>query len=99
MPMKSLKKRKQRRRKNAGPWTLGHFVRLVVEILEDRVVPSTVPGPTNPPPLADLPPVPTNLGFESGLAGWHTDTDTTGAVVAVTQFTARGGTDPNTSES
>jgi PKD domain len=96
MQLKSLKKRKPRRRKNARHWTLGRFVRLMVEILEDRVAPSASPGAANPLPVGDLPPVPANLGFESGLADWNVNTDTTGAVKVVSQFNAAGGTDPNT---
>ncbi len=96
MHMKSLKKRKPRRRKNARHWTLVRFVRLMVEILEDRVTPSASADAANPLPVGDLPSVPANLGFESGLAGWNVNTDTTGAVKVVSQFNAAGGTDPNT---
>ncbi len=98
--MKSSKKRKARRRKMSRHWTLGRFVRLMVEILEDRLAPATIVGPANPPPVRDLPPVPTNLGFESGLAGWNVNAETAaGAVEVVTQFDGRGGTDPNTGQS
>ena len=34
--------------------------------------------------------------MKTGLTGWTVNKDTTGAVAVVTQFTGRGGTDPNT---
>ncbi len=88
----------------------GPRVRLVLEILEDRVVPAvsiTQTGDLTPPASTstgislasgDLPPVPSNLGFEDLLSGWHTDPGNSGDVSVVTQFTARGGIDPNTEQ-
>ena len=49
----------------------------MVEILEDRAVPAVF-NPVLPPTSGDLPPVPSNLGFEDGLAGWQVNTGDTG---------------------
>jgi hypothetical protein len=61
-----------------------HCVHLLVEVLEDRVVPSTT----------------TNLlGFENGLTGWNVNKGDTGLVSVVTQWTATGNPDPTSASS
>ena len=67
------------------------YVRLLLEVLEDRVVPSVTIG--NPTAGTDL------LGFENGLAGWNVNKGDTGQVSVVTQWVANGGTDPVTGTS
>ena len=98
--MKSVKKR--RRRKTSMDWTRGRFVRLIVEVLEDRTMPAVVLGSTpsrRPRPSWICLLLPANLSFENNLSGWSVDNDTTGKVAVVNDFDAKGGTDPNTNVS
>src|SRR5262245_13531068 len=72
----------------------GH-VRLLLESLEDRLVPSTVATAGDVNLLSQTATI-ANPGFDNGLAGWTVSKGDTGLVSVVTQWLAHGGSDPKT---